>query len=287
MVKARFRIFVFSSITAIALAVFHFYPLSGIYAKEKKGEVQKPWKVGEVLHYTVYYKVGYIYIPGVRARLTIVKESDENNSKVLHISGSAVSNKLVDLFFKVRDSISCAYDWKNRVPLWDRKSLREGNYFREYEALFHNHARTATFSQKEFNGNTDVKGVVNKNAKWKEKKGTISKLKPYTQSVCSSIFYLRHNAVSTSIGSSIVIPLFDDGKKNSLKLTVVEKKKVEIEAGIFAALVLKPKYKKNGAFTSKGKTMLYVSDDKNRYLLKAESDLPVIGQILVELVKIE
>lgn len=283
----RLRIFVFSSITVTVLAAFHFYPLSNIHAKEKIVEVQKPWKVGEVLHYAVYYKVGYIYIPGVRARLTIVKESNENSSKVLYISGKAFSNKLVDVFFKVRDSISCAYDWKNRVPLWDKKSLHEGNYFREYEALFHNQTRTATFSQKEFNGNTNKKGVVNKNAKWEEKKGTISKLKPYTQSVCSSIFYLRHNTVSTSIGSSIVIPLFDDGKKNSLKLTVVKKERIEIEAGTFAALVLEPRYKKSGAYTSKGKTKLYVSDDINRYLLKAKSDLPVIGEILVELVKIE
>lgn len=257
----------------IGLALFL---TSGMVAQEKP-----PFRVGEKLIYQVHYKK----IIGGYASIEIKEQKKYEGRDALVIESRAKSVSEVDLFFKLRDQIVSLWDWKNKVPLKTYKNLNEGFYYRRYFAKFYQDKGYAAYEQKEYKGNTNT-GKRNRDAKWKSSKGG-HKINSEVQDIVTAVYMMRSDTRQPKVGQNFSIPIYDDGKLTRLKMQIVKAEKVKTPAGTFDAIKVKPKFTTTGFFKHKGSLYVWVSNDKNRYPLKVEATLPIVGSLVVELIEVK
>ena len=61
------------------------------------------------------------------------------------------------------------------------------------------------------------------------------------------------------------------------------RKVVEVPAGTFNTIVVRPTVKTRGLFSEGGEAELYLTDDKARHLVYLRSKIPVVGSVTLHL----
>jgi hypothetical protein len=243
---------------------------------------EPPLEVGE----TLYYKIHWKGIVGGYARIFIKKKTTYKGRNVLVLEMRATGSETVNAFFPVDDTLTTYWDYEKRIPLYTYKNLNEGNYHRRYKAYFYPAKKMVTWAQKEIKGNApDGKKIVG--AKWEEKNGAKKNLPSRTQDSVSTLAFTRTDSRKGGVGHSFSIPVFDDTKLTDLKMKIVKKTTLKTIVGTFKAIVVEPHFKIDGIFKHKGRLLVYVSDDENRYPLKVEAKIPILGALVIELVRIK
>ena len=105
------------------------------------------------------------------------------------------------------------------------------------------------------------------------------------QDIISSFYFLR--AQPLAIGQDVRVDMFSRGKVYKLKAQVLEKERVETEAGVFDAFKLQPQLRENETDEdrNRGKLFLWFSDDERRLPVMARTVMP-IGSVTARLRKI-
>src|SRR5262249_53862091 len=82
----------------------------------------------------------------------------------------------------------------------------------------------------------------------------------------SFIFFLRLQPLE--VGRTYVYDRYFRPEANPVSVTVVRRERVEVPAGTFDAIVLRPVIKTSGVFREKGKAEVWLADDSTRVMLK-------------------
>ena len=216
-----------------------------------------PFGEGETLVYTI----AWLKIEGGGMTLKTTREITSDGVPMHRITLTATSNDYVSKFYPVRDLYETWVDARDFQPLRFEKHAREGRYESDEVEEF---------------------DLGKKIGSWREDR---TPLPERIQDIISSFYFLR--AQPLAVGADVRVDMFSRGKIYKLKASVLEKEKVETEAGVFDAFKVQPQLRENETAEdrNKGKLFLWFSDDDRRLPVMAKTVMP-IGSVTARLTKV-
>ncbi|MBK9963879.1 MAG: DUF3108 domain-containing protein [Holophagales bacterium] len=216
-----------------------------------------PFGEGETLVYTI----AWLKIEGGAMTLKTTRETTSDGVPMHRITLTATSNDYVSKFYPVRDLYETWVDARDFQPLRFEKHAREGRYESDEVEEF---------------------DLGKKIGSWREDR---TPLPDRIQDIISSFYFLR--AQPLAVGKVFAVDMFSRGKIYKLKANVLEKEKVETEAGVFDAFKVQPQLRENETAEdrNRGKLFLWFSDDDRRLPVMAKTVMP-IGSVTARLTKV-
>ncbi|MEO8586751.1 MAG: DUF3108 domain-containing protein [Acidobacteriota bacterium] len=216
-----------------------------------------PFGSGETLVYTI----AWLKIEGGEMTLRTARETTSDGVPVHRMTLVATSNDYVSKFYPVRDLYETWVDARDFQPLRFEKHAREGRYESDEVEEF---------------------DLARRIGSWRDDR---TPLPERVQDIISSFYFLR--AQPLAIGQDVRVDMFSRGKVYKLKAAVLEKEKIETEAGVFDAFKLQPQLRENETDEdrNRGKLFLWFSDDERRLPVMARTVMP-IGSVTARLRKI-
>lgn len=216
-----------------------------------------PFGAGESLVYTI----AWLKIEGGEMTLRTSRESSSDGVPVTRIALSASSNDYVSKFYPVRDLYESWVDARDFQPLRFEKHAREGRYESDEVEEFDLGRRIAS---------------------WRDDR---TPLPERVQDIISSFYFLR--AQPLVVGQDVRLDMFSRGKIYKLKASILEKERVETEAGSFEAFKVQPQLRENETDEdrNRGKLFLWFSADARRLPVMAKTVMP-IGSVTARLKRI-
>jgi len=205
-------------------------------------EPNRSFDVGE----SILYVVKYGFIPAGFATLQIKAIETINGRPCYYILSKAITNKAVDVFYRVRDRNKSWMDVQSLCSQRFQQELREGFYRSESVTLYDQPA---------------LKFEYRKVRKGKEsiREGGIP---PFVQDVLSSLYYIRTRPLE--VGKTYELDANSGGKTWPLSVHVKEIEKVRVPAGKFECLHLEPILAGEGIFQQAGHLEVWVTNDERK-----------------------
>lgn len=199
--------------------------------------------------------------------VSTTRESTPDGVPVHRISLSAVSNDYVSRFYPVNTKYESWVDARDFTPVRFEKHAREGRYVSDEVEEFDNGKRMAVWRDEE-----SVRAT--------------SPIPERFQDIISSFFWLRTQPLVP--GEEYRVDLYSRGKVYRLVAAVLDREKVETEAGTFDAVRVQPRMHESEASEdrNKGKLFLWFSDDPRRLPVMARTILP-IGSVTARLRRVQ
>lgn len=227
-------------------------------ADEFCGVHNTAFNAGEEVTMKVYYTTLGMYVGAGEAKFTTSLERF-NGKPVYHCVGTGTTYSFFDNFFKVRDRYETYIDTATMLPLKFIRNVDEGGYKIYNNVSFNHKAGTAVST----NGVFKVTSCI--------------------QDVISSTYYARNiDFKKYKPGDKIPFDMFLDDEIYHLYLRYEGKENIKTKYGKFRAIKFKPLLIKGTIFEGGENMNVWVSDDNNRLLLRAESPISV-GSIKVDM----
>ncbi len=212
--------------------------------------------LNEVLEYRVHY--GFINA-GI-ARMQIMPEPKEfAGRKAYHAVGIGYTTGLLDLFFKVRDRYESYIDMESLLPLHFIRRVNEGGYIINQDVTFDHHKRTAT-----------------------SQKATIEVPENIHDLISAYYFARNMNFDTARIGTVYPLYAYLDDEVFDLKLKYLGKERINVTAGTFNCLKFTPVVLQGRVFKEEDDMILWISDDRNRIVIRAEAEI-LVGSVKMDL----
>jgi hypothetical protein len=213
---------------------------------------------GEEVTMKVYYSTLGLYVGAGEAKFKTTLEKF-NGVPVYHCVGTGDSYSFFDNFYKVRDRYETYIDTATMLPVKFIRNVYEGGSKIYNNITFNHRAGTAVTT----NGVFKVTSCI--------------------QDVISSVYYARNiNFSKYKPGDKIPFDMFLDDEIYHLYLRFEGKETVKTKYGKFHAIKFKPLLIKGTIFKGGEDMNVWVSDDENHLLLRAESPISV-GSIKVDM----
>jgi hypothetical protein len=243
------------TITTILILLFAFTTRAG---DEFCGIRNTAFNAGEVVTMKVYYTTLGMYVGAGEAVFSTALEKF-NGKTVYHCTGTGSSYSFFDNFYRVRDKYETYIDTATMLPVKFIRNVDEGGTKFYDNVTFNHNAGTAV----------STKGVY--------------KIGSCVQDVISATYYARNiNFNKYKPGDKIPFDMFLDNETYHLYLKYEGKEIIKTKYGKFHAIKFKPLLIKGTIFEGGEKMNVWVSDDPNHLLLRAESPISV-GTIKVDM----
>jgi hypothetical protein len=234
-------------------------------------ETNDAFQRGEVLKYKAYYDA--ILSGEVVAGTASFEIKDEaktiNDRPVYHITVEAKTKGAFNWFYKVSDHYETYMDEATLAPWLFIRRVNEGGYIINQDVTFNQTKNVAYF-------------VNNK----KSTKSTIA-TPPYIQDILSAIYYCRSYDVSAmAANDEFKVKFMLDDTIYSTKVVYMGKETIKTNMGKIRCLKLKPQVLTGNVFKDPYPVTLWVSDDKNKVPVMAESAI-IVGKVKLELIYYE
>ena len=218
----------------------------------------RAFNAGEQVTMEVYYTTLGLYVGAGEAKFTTTLE-EYNGIPVYHCVGTGTTYSFFDNFYKVRDRYETYIDTANMLPVKFIRNVYEGGSKIYNNVTFNHKAGTAVSTH----------GVF--------------KVTPCIQDVISSVYYARNIDFNKyKPGDKIPFDMFLDDEIYHLYLRYEGKENVKTKYGKFRAIKFKPLLIKGSIFQGGENMNVWISDDANHLLLRAESPISV-GSIKVDM----
>ncbi len=215
------------------------------------------FKVGEKLTFIIRYGI----IKAGSSTMAIPETVYRNGHECIKIQTKARSSNFFSAFFKVRDEVISFMD-KDGLYTWGfEKHLREGNYRSD---------RYVDYDQ--------VNGWAVMN-----KKDSL-RIPPCVQDILTTFYFIRTQ--NLEVGKSLFVDNHADSKLYPLEIKVHKKERIKVKAGTFDCLVVEPILRASGIFKSKGRLLVWLTDDERKIPVQMKSKI-LIGYITAELKKMQ
>lgn len=112
----------------------------------------------------------------------------------------------------------------------------------------------------------------------------IKKLNKHSQDALSALFYLR--TLELKEGKSYSFPVVSNGKPWTIHAKVEEKAPLATSLGNFPAIKISLESRFEGILKKRGEIFVWLSDDKNRFLLKVDATVK-IGRVIAYLKRLK
>lgn len=216
------------------------------------------FQAGEQVTMKVYYTTLGMYVGAGEARFNTTLETF-NGVPVYHCVGTGETYSFFDNFYKVRDRYETYIDTATMLPVKFIRNVYEGGSKIYNNVTFNHKAGTAVSTH----------GVF--------------KVTSCIQDVISSVYYARNIDFSKyKPGEKIPFDMFLDDEIYHLYLRYEGKENVKTKYGKFRAIKFKPLLIKGTIFQGGENMNVWISDDANHLLLRAESPISV-GSIKVDM----
>lgn len=233
--------------------------------KEFRKISQSAFGLGERLE----FEINYGFVTAGYATMEISPNFQVMNGRNCYdITVSINSAPSFDWVYKFREKYKCYLDAEGIFPWKFEQHLREGNYERDFEAVF-DHANLKV------NTTTLDKG---------EKKPDREHVIPmYVHDIISAFYYARtQNYSGMKEGELISIPSFYKDTTYNLNIKFLGREDEDVPAGEFRCFMVQPLVKE-GALTSKAEDIiLWISDDDRKIPVKIQLSI-IIGSVKTEL----
>jgi hypothetical protein len=235
-------------LSTLLFFLFSFLPQEGnVFCGLKNTAFQS----GEELTMKVYYTTLGVYVGAGESKMT-TSLTTYNDKVVYHCVVTGSTYSFFDKFFKVRDRYESYIDTSNMLPVKFIRNVDEDGYKFYHNVTFNQSTQTAV----------STKGVF--------------KVTPCIQDVISAIYYARNIDYNKyKVGDRIPFDMFLDDEVYHLYLKYEGKDVVNTRFGKFNAIKFKPLLIKGAIFEGGEKMTVWVSDDPNHIILRAESPIAV------------
>ncbi len=223
------------------LIVFGFAP----DLKCDSSQVVQPFSVGERLEFKVYLGV----ILGGHATMSVEGIEEIDGHPCLKIVSEAHSNRMVDMFYKVRD----------RITSWS--DMRGEPFSRRYEKRLHE-GRYRTYKRVEYKPESGMAFLYRNKAVYPDS----LEINCLVQDILSAFYYIRTKDLV--VGESVWVDVHDIDKRYDLEVMVLRREEINVPMGKFNCLVIEPRLMSAGIFRREGRMQIWLTDD--------EYKLPVI-----------
>lgn len=207
---------------------------------------QLPYKAGE--HST--FNISFRGIKVGSAELKVLSQKKIDKTATFHIIGTGKTSRFFDVFFKVRDVYETYLDTLNVRPKKFLRDIYEGGYQKKQQYSFKHSNRLVFFND------------------------TSHKIVENTQDMLSALFFARtFNKELINKKKSFVIPIFMDDENYFLEVSYLYNEKVKTNFGTVNCMVFKPKMQEGRVFQDGEKMKVWISEDRNRLLIKVETQI--------------
>jgi hypothetical protein len=213
----------------------------------------RPFRPGESLRFSVQYG----FINAGSAWLEVERATTPNGHPGYELVARAESNAFFSRFYKVRNRISSLWDPDGRFTWRYAEDRHEGKFRAKTEVRFDPERHEAVYPD-----------------------GETYPVPPTVQDALSSFYYTRMQALP--LGGSVVFDYHASRKSQPLEVRVLGRERIETPAGKFNCIVIEPILKAGGIFKSKGRLVIWLTDDDRRMPVLMKSKV-MIGSISVVL----
>jgi hypothetical protein len=95
------------------------------------------------------------------------------------------------------------------------------------------------------------------------------------------LYYVR--TLPLEVGETYELHQYFREDRNPVILEVLRREEIEVPAGTFQTIVVRPIIKAGGLFGEGGEAQVYFTDDEDRRLVRLESRVPVVGSLSLHL----
>jgi hypothetical protein len=216
------------------------------------------FQASEVILMRVYYSTLGMYVGAGEATFSTTLEKF-NGKIAYHCIGDGKSYPFFDGFYKVRDRYETYMDTATMLPLKFIRNVDEGGTKFYNNVTFNHAAGTATTTH----------GVF--------------KISSCIQDVISAMYYARNiNFDKYKPDDKIPFDMFLDDEVFHMYLRYIGKETIKTRYGKFRAIKFKPLLLKGTIFEGGEKMNVWVSDDENHLVLRAEAPISV-GSVKVDM----
>ncbi|MCX7879761.1 MAG: DUF3108 domain-containing protein [Ignavibacteria bacterium] len=212
---------------------------------------------GERLDYKVRYGP---LVAGEGFLHVLPKPTYRNGRECYNILFQVNSLKSLEWLYRIKNWYSSIVDVAGIFPFEFEQRIREGNYKRDFKAVFD---QTNNFVYAE---------------------GKRYSIPPYVHDVISAFYYTRTLPLET-FPKDTVFYLHNFFKDTTYRLGVkiLGKQTVSVDAGKFRCIVVEPLVVEGGLFKSEGSIYIWLTDDKIKMPVKVATKI-IIGYVTAELV---
>ncbi len=184
---------------------------------------------------------------GIKAGEASLEVRDEG--AWISIISTARSAKWLSLFYVVDDRVESRLSKERSLrsmgrPLNYRLALREGRHRKNKEVIFDQHNSKVTYID------------------YLDKERKEFAVPAMTFDPISSFYYLR--TLRLEVGKPVHVTIFDSKKVWHVEVQVLRKERIEVPAGVFDTILVKPLMKSEGIFYRKGEIYIWLTDDQRR-----------------------
>lgn len=217
------------------------------------------FKEGEVLSYRMHYGPVNAGVAILEVKPDLIEVSGR---KVYHIVGTGFTTGTTDWFFKVRDKYETYMDKDALLPWMFVRNVNEGGYKFSQNYTFNHYTKKV-----------DVGG------------GEKFDVPAGVQDMVSAFYSARNLDLNAAKdGDIFTLNCFLDKEIWPLKIKFIGRETIETELGKIKALKFRPIVQKGRVFKKEEDLNVWISDDDNHIVLKAQADV-LIGSIKMEVTK--
>jgi len=219
----------------------------------------------EALSFTIPEILNYdLTWTGIRAGEASLEITDEGHE--VKIISTARSAKWVSVFYTVNDMVETRLSKEKPSigqPVNCKINVSEGRNRKNKEVIFDYRSLKAL----------SIDHLANERAETEIPARVFDSL--------SSFYYVR--TLNLEVGKSVYVTVFDNKKIWDIEVQVLRKERIEVPAGQFNTIVIKPLMKSEGIFYRKGDIFIWLTDDEKRTPVMLKTKVK-IGSIAARLV---
>lgn len=244
----------------VFLAFFLAISVAVVAQKKEPSVTNTAFDRGEELEFRFFYDSWFADITAGYGTLTVTDDKDiKYGRSTYHVVAEGKSKGLFNMFMKVQDRFESWFDQEDLKPYHFVRRTREGGYRKDDDVLFN-------YSLNQAQSRTATKSLANQ-----------------TFCIISAFYYARNlDLTNVAVGDIIKVPFyFDDSVYNSA-IQYLGKEVVKTDFGQFRCLKIKPMMATGKVFKDPYPMVMYITDDKNRIPVLAESAI-IVGKVKMEL----
>jgi hypothetical protein len=227
-------------------------------AQDNLREIEnKAFSVGERLQFSI----GWEFIDAGTAVLAVEDIQEWNGRPTYYVTATTMSNAFFSALYKVRNKLETFIDVEGIYPVRYVKKTSEGGTKRNFSVDFDHEAGTASIIDAD-SGNSVIP------------------VPRFVQDIISAFYFVRTQPLES--GKDIELSTFDNGRWKSVKINVVKREKISVDAGEYNCIVVRTPI---GPFNNKSDLNIWLTDDDRRIPVLMKSKIAV-GSVRAELEKV-
>ncbi|MBC7386465.1 MAG: DUF3108 domain-containing protein [Cryobacterium sp.] len=196
------------------------------------------------------------------------------NRKVMQIKATAVSSAVMNLFYRLNDTIESFWDYDGLFSHRFHLVLDEAKQKRDSLELYDSEKKQTYYWNRRNHvdkGNIDSKEYFD--------------IPPFPQDSFSALYYLR--TLPLEDGGVYSFPVVSEGKSWEAVATVVGREMMDTPLGKKKCIIVRPQTRYQGVLKQeKGDSFIWLTDDDRRFIVRLEAKVK-IGSVAARLKKVE